>query len=369
MSLLSILGVVLLLITLFYIYRFFVSYMPIIHVNEKGEAAPILARMKSLNRPYKPTPWLIGPNIHTIWGMRYRPTSHFKCRREEFKFEDGGTSILDWFEPSDAKEDTPIVVIVHTLAGGTREPCTNNMAMTIMKRGWRAVVANCRACSGAPITSSRMYTAIHIDDLQAILKHIQEVEFKPKYTFMVGFSLGAIQTVFYAISESNIDGYAIVSHVYDSNKSALILERPFNRKVYLPVMVQKLTRSIEKNQFITGDLRKAIHAKTLREFDDLFTTKNIGYKSHYEYYEYLKLEDKIAKVKAPMLIIASDDDPFTDPSFQPRQEVEKSKNVAMIRYKEGGHVSFNTGMDGKRSMFDYVLPDWFNSVIGSKEAQ
>lgn len=369
MGLLELLGIVVLLVLCFYVYRFFVCYKPIIHVNEQGDAAPVLARMKSLNRPYKPTPWLIESNIHTIWGMKFRPTSHFKCRREEFKFADGGTTILDWFEPPNAKEDTPIVVIIHTLAGGTREPCTNNMAMTIMKRGWRAVVANCRACSGAPITSERLYTAIEIDDLQVILKHIQEVEFKPKYTFMVGFSLGAIQTVFYAISESNIDGYAIVSHIYDSNKSALILEKPFNKKVYLPVMVQKLCRAVEKNTFITDELKQAVHARTLREFDDLFTTKNLGYKSHYEYYEDLKLHDKIAKVKAPMFILASDDDPFTSSEYQPRKEVEASEKVAMVRYKEGGHVAFNMGLNGKRSMADYLIPDWFDCLIQEKEAR
>lgn len=359
MSFLGILGAVFLLLVLFCVYRLLVSYKPVIHMNEKSECAPIVAQMKTLNRRYKPTPWLINPNLHTIWGMRYRPTSRFQCRREPFKFEDNGSTILDWFEPADAKEDTPIVVIIHTLAGGTREPCTNNMAMTVMKRGWRAVVANCRACSGAPITSERLYSGIQIDDMQAIVKHIQTV-FKPKYTFMVGFSLGATQTTFYSISESNIDAYALVSHVYSSSESCMMLEKPVQRKLYLPVILYKLIHAVKKNPFISDEVKKDVQrVKTLCEFDDVFTAKNLGFKNHEDYYAVLALRDKVDKVKAPMLVLASDDDPFTTARVQPRKEIEASKNVVMVRFKEGGHVSFNYGMDGKRSVADTIIPDWF----------
>ena len=77
--------------------------------------------------------------------MRFRPRAGEPDRRDQFNFEDGGTCILDWFEPKDAKNDTPIVGIIHTLAGGTREPCTNNFANAVKRHGWRAVVLNCRS--------------------------------------------------------------------------------------------------------------------------------------------------------------------------------------------------------------------------------
>lgn len=366
MSAFAILGLVLLLIALYYGYRFTVSYRPILHMNKDGSTAPLLSRMSSLNKPFRPTPWLIGPNIHTVWGMRFRPKSSFKCRREEFRFADGGTSILDWFEPKDAVDSTPIVVIVHTLAGGTREPCTNNFAAAVMRHGWRAVVANCRACSGAPITSARLFSAIEVDDLQAIVKHVQSVEFHPRSTFMVGFSLGAIQTVFYALKESNIDAYLLVSHIYRSIESSLMLERPLQRRLYLPVIVQKLCHAVAKNKFVSDDLKKAVHAKTLREFDDMFTCKNLGLKDHVEYYNKCDLADKLASVNSPMLVLASDDDPFTRAELQPRKEIEASQNVAMVRYPEGGHVSFCYGINGRRSQIDVVGIDWFNAVDTAK---
>ena len=116
--------------------------------------------------------------------MRFRPRAGEPDRRDQFNFEDGGTCILDWFEPKDAKNDTPIVGIIHTLAGGTREPCTNNFANAVKRHGWRAVVLNCRSCSGAPITSKRLFNVVQIDDHIAMVKHIKE-QFQPKFFFII----------------------------------------------------------------------------------------------------------------------------------------------------------------------------------------
>ena len=127
---------ILVLTILFVIYRKTRSYRAKVHFNPNGQVEHLVSQMTSLEKPYKPTWWLIGPNIHTIMGMRYRKKSRMECRRELIVFEDGGTSALDWFESKEAKEDTPIVIIIHTLAGGTREPCSNNLAEALVKKGF-----------------------------------------------------------------------------------------------------------------------------------------------------------------------------------------------------------------------------------------
>lgn len=97
--------------------------------------------------------------------MRFRKSSPLikSVRRELITYSDGGTSALDWFEKDDMKSDTPILFIVHTYGGGTREPVSNNMAESGLKRGWRTVIFNNRCCSGAPITSSRMIACEYND--------------------------------------------------------------------------------------------------------------------------------------------------------------------------------------------------------------
>lgn len=360
----------LLIVLIFIIYRLLLSYKATLIYNPSGDMASIMSSMKTPSKPYKPTPWLIGGNMQTIMGMRFRGKTSFRCRRDQITMEDGGTCILDWFEPSDAKDDAPIVGIIHTLAGGTREPCTNYFAYNVMKRGWRAVVLNCRSCSGAPITSKRLFNALQIDDQQAMVKHVLE-QYNPKYFFLAGFSLGSMQAINYVIdplceSIRHVDGLFLVSHVYDTNASAMILEKPLESKLYLSVIVQKLTHALKKNQYVSEDMKKAVHAKTLCEFDDLFTSQTLGLKDHHEYYEKVKIYNLIPKINVPTLILGSDDDPFTEKKFQPISEVQKSNDVALMTYPTGGHVSFLTGMSGKKSIIDPIGLDFFDTIISQK---
>lgn len=114
--------------------------------------------------------------------MHFRKRTSVKCRRDKFLFEDGGICFLDWFKPENAEKDTPIVAIIHSFARGTCEPCTNCFANAVMKYSWRAVVLNCRSCSGSPITSKRLF-----NDQQAMVRHIKE-QISSKYFFMESFT-------------------------------------------------------------------------------------------------------------------------------------------------------------------------------------
>ncbi|KAK8885162.1 hypothetical protein M9Y10_044291 [Tritrichomonas musculus] len=364
-----ILLILLIALAAFFIYRCFHTCKAKITYNPSGGMAPLITTMKSLSKPFNPTPWLVGGNLQTIMGMRFRKKSSSKYRRDQFLFEDGGTCILDWFEPENAEKDTPIVAIIHTLAGGTREPCTNCFANAVKKHGWRAVVLNCRACSGAPITSKRLYNALQVDDQQAMVRHIKE-QFSPKYFFMAGFSLGSMQAINYNLSQESeniihVDGLLLISHIYDTKQSALILERPLQSKLYLSVIISKLTHALKKNKYVEGELREAINAKTLCEFDDKFTSKTLGLKDHIEYYSKIKIYDLIPKLKVPTLIIGADDDPFTEPKYQPIKEVSESESVALLTYPEGGHVSFLTGMNGQKSVVDTVGIEYFDTIISN----
>lgn len=51
----------------------------------------------------------------------------------------------------------------------------------------------------------------------------------------------------------------------------------------------------------------------------------------------------------------------------PIKEIEKSNNVALVSFPEGGHVSFLTGNEGNKSIIDTIIPDWFESVMKDKE--
>ena len=354
---------ILVLTILFIIYRKTRSYRAKVHFNPNGQVEHLVSQMTSLEKPYKPTWWLIGPNIHTIMGMRYRKKSRMECRRELIVFEDGGTSALDWFESKEAKEDTPIVIIIHTLAGGTREPCSNNLAEALVQKGFRAVVANNRCCSGAPITSAKYYDLTSSADIEFTVKHIRE-EFKPKFLFIAGFSLGGYIAIQYACANNDIDGFACISHTMDSVKAAKVIETPIKKKLYTAYMMSKLKHLIKKNKFINcPEVQKAT---TLTQFDDILTCKLLGFKDYIEYYSTLRIYDKIPRVNMPGLLLSADDDPFTDKKYLPIKETEESQLITLVHYPEGGHVSFLTGNDAQASQIDIVIPEWFETIMKDK---
>ncbi|KAH0787551.1 Clan SC, family S33, methylesterase-like serine peptidase [Histomonas meleagridis] len=324
--------------------------------------------MTTFKKPYKPTSWLISSHFHTAYGMRYRPRSLIMGseRREMFLFSDGGTSALDYFEPKDAT-NSPFVVLAHTLGGGTREPVINNLAEACNKKGWRVVVANGRGSSGAPITSARLPSCLDWDDLNEIINHIREL-YHPPYIFLAGFSLGALQSMEYSTKDAalDIDGIAAVSHTYDLLKGALVLEKPIQMRLYTPIICHQLHHALEKSkQFF--DEPAAMNSRTMREFDDVFTSKKKGFPNGIEYYKAGNIYSKIDNAKVPTLVLGADDDPFTVKDAMPIKEARASKNVAFAHTAEGGHVSFITGNDGLHSLIDEMIPEWFQVIMDEKK--
>jgi predicted alpha/beta-fold hydrolase len=185
--------------------------------------------------------------------------------------------------------------------------------------------------------------------------------------FITGFSLGSMQAMAYAWQDgSHVDGIAVMSHMYNVLEGAKMLERPIQRRLFAPVIMQGLRRTIEKYQFETQHPKaELLKCKTMREFDHLFTAGCRGYPGHIEYYAAATIYDKIPKVKVPTLLLSADNDPFARAQDGPVNEARNSDNVVFVHVKDGGHVSFPLGWNAKRSITEIVVPDWFEGIIAS----
>lgn len=368
-----------LLITFFAIYRLTRRIYPRIHVNIDGKVAPIISKMNSLKKPYRPTPWLVGSHMQTIYGMRFRKR-HLNYRREIFTFSDKGQCALDFYDSdintttlNDSKSlndineslnNPPILLIIHTLGGGTREPCSNNLAEAARKRGYRALIFNNRGCSGVPFTSRRFYNASMDDDIKAVVHYLKR-KYNPPQFFMTGFSLGAYMAALYDTDEGNIlDGVALISHSYDGNGSNEVLKTGFLQKYfYLPFMMEKVSHIFAKNDFVIDQYKDVMNAKTLDEYDARYTCIEYGINDIHEYYDQHSLKNRIPYFKTPTLVLGADNDPFTRTKFMPIKEIEQSEYCAFIHVAEGGHVSFPTGIKADKSYIELVILDFFDTII------
>jgi predicted alpha/beta-fold hydrolase len=346
-------------LVLFVLRRLFRRCPPQVHVNPDGEMFAIVSSMSSLKRPYCPTPWLPEQHSQTMWGMRFRRT-HLDYRRELFDFSDGGRCALDFYDPPDDVSDPPILMIIHTLAGGTREPCSNNLCHAARRSGFRAFVFNNRGCSGVDFKSRRFYNALRIDDIQAVIEHVRR-QYNPRWFFLHGFSLGAYMSIRYGVFDGGVDAISCASHTYNGIVANRCLLKFVQKRLYLPVMMEKLIRLLRKNPFVSHPA--ALKAKTLDEYDREYTQYEENIPDISDYYREVSIHHNIPKLKTKTLLLGADNDPFTEARTQPREEAEASMNCAFVHVAEGGHVSFPMGFRADKSLMDVVILDFYRTVM------
>ena len=349
---------------LFCVYRITIKYKPKLIFNESGEMNKILPKMHSLKKPYKPLPWFFNCHLQTLYGLRLRGRSSYKPIKEDIMFSDGGQVTIEHFvDEKILTEESPIAFLIHTMGGGSRESCTNFMATFLMKQKYRVIICSCRGCNGSKITSRRLYNGYQPDDLKTIIDHVSTKFPKAKNKFLIGFSLGSMVGCQYAVEYDDLDGIVCISHTIRPFQGTQFLEKGWKRKLYYDVMINNLKHIALKSSFYSEEEKKEIKkTKLLKEFDDLVTSKNMGLKNADEYYDLLLLVPKINKIKIPSLFILSEDDPFAKKEWIPVDEIKKSKNVAFVTTKEGGHVGFFQNCDTKITFSEEVTLDFLKTI-------
>lgn len=331
-------------------------------MNKNSSIAKIVSKMKTL-KYYKPTPWLINGHIHTIWGMKFKGKTNYKPKREDIDFEDGGQVTIEYFENEKLSEKSPILFIIHTMGGGSREPCTSWAAFDFMNKGYRVIICSCRGCNGSKLKTKRICDSSNYQDTHFIINYISKKYPLAKNKFLLGFSMGAMISLSYATVYDDIDGIISVSHVIDNKRADILLLKGISSKLYALPLLKSLIRSIKKSDLYTEEEKKKIsNIKTSAEFHDLVSAKNMGLNNSEEYYNLTKLYGKPSKVKVPTIIITSEDDPLTRREFLDINELtdKNNNNLAFVLTKEGGHVSFCEGLNGMGSYIEDIAEEFFN---------
>ena len=331
-------------------------------MNEDSPIAKIVSKMKTL-KCYKPTPWLINCHVHTIWGMKYKGRANYKPKREDINFEDGGQVTIEYFEKKDISEDSPILFIIHSMGGGSREPCTSWAAFNFMNKGYRVIICSGRGCNGSKLKTKRICDSANYQDTHCIIDYISKKYPSAKNKFLLGYSMGAMIALRYATVYNDINGIIAASHVIDNKRADILLLKGIAFKLYAKPLLNSLIRIIKKTDLYTDEEKKRIsNIKTSAEFHDLVSAKNMGLKNSDEYYNLTKLYGKPNKVKIPTIIITSEDDPLTKREFLDINELtdKSNTNLAFVFTKEGGHVSFCEGLNGMGSYIEDVAEEFFN---------
>jgi len=192
----------------------------------------------------------------------------------------------------------------------------------------------------------RSYHSGATEDLDAVVQYIltnkehDEIYFK-------GISLGGNMAMKYLGEGRAVPkeikaavGISVPCDLHSSLKELLKLKNyPYSKrfkkhlldklKLKLPLFPDKISKSDIKN------------IQTLKDFDDIYTSRAHGFKNALDYYEKCSCLQFLPNIKVPSLIINARNDSFFGPECYPFKEAEENSNLYLETPKYGGHVGFH----------------------------
>ncbi|NAS31168.1 alpha/beta fold hydrolase [Flavobacteriaceae bacterium R38] len=299
--------------------------------------------MPIIKSDYNPPLFFKNAHFSTIYSGIARRVNGVLQERERLTLHDGDFIDLDW--SSAASKTNKLIIVIHGLEGSAKRPYILGMAKLFNQNNIDAVSVNLRGCSGEPNLLFRSYHSGATEDLVEIIDHIIKTR---DYTdiYINGFSLGGNLSLKY-LGEGNtipneIKGCVTIStpcYLYGSmlelHKRKNILYANRFKKHLLDKLRQKQQQFPDK---ISGDTIKKI--KTLKDFDDTYTSNAHGFTDALDYYEKSSSLQFLPNIKIPTLIINAKNDSFLSEECYPVKEAQSNKNLFLEIPDYGGHVGF-----------------------------
>lgn len=299
--------------------------------------------MPKVASEYNPPILFKNGHFSTIYSGIVRSVNGVVQKRERISLSDGDFLDLDWSyasEPSDK-----LVILIHGLEGDAQRPYITGSSKILNQNGYDCCAINLRGCSGEPNTLYRSYHSGATEDLSEVVHHILNTRDYPSI-FLKGFSLGGNLLLKYLGENSNapenIKGAVAVSvpcSLYSSCKELhstknILYAQRFKRNLLDKLRIK---RDMFTEQITEQEIKKI---KTLKDFDDTYTSKAHNFKDALDYYEQCSSLQFLPYIKVPSLIINAKNDSFLGPECYPFKEVENNTNLFLETPTYGGHVGF-----------------------------
>jgi len=309
---------------------------------------------------YRPPRWLRGAHAQTIYPALFRKVAGVTYRRERLTLPDGDFLDLDWAVGSrqssvDSRQlnhastddyrltTDDLVILSHGLEGDSTRQYILGMVRLLNHHRFDCLAWNYRSCSGEMNLTQRFYHSGATDDLHTVVQHARAKDYGR--IFLVGFSLGGNLTLKYLGEQGGGAGieravvFSVPLHLSSSSRrietgGSRVYSRRFNRA---------LKRKIAEKAARMPDRVSAANLKnirTLRDFDDLYTSQLHGFRDAEDYYEQNSSLHFVGRISVPTLIVNAQNDPFLSAECFPFQKIESLEPVWFEAPAEGGHCGF-----------------------------
>jgi predicted alpha/beta-fold hydrolase len=315
--------------------------------------------------------WLPGGNLQTIWPALFSspatpaPTAY---RRERWDTPDGDFIDLDFVDAPDAA--APLLVLFHGLEGSSASHYALAFAQRAAALGWNYVVPHFRGCSGELNLAPRAYHSGDFEEIGWVLRRLRQRCTAPLRA--VGISLGGNALLRWAeeagdAAAATASAVAAVCSPIDLAAGGHAIGRGFNRQVYTRMFLRTMkSKALRKWLQHPGlfDRDRLGAARTLYEFDNLFTAPLHGFRDTEDYWLRASAKPHLQRIRIPALVLNARNDPFIPAHSLPGLH-EVGRFVTLWQPAHGGHVGFPHGrFPGHVHSLPEAVTGWLQTPAG-----
>lgn len=297
---------------------------------------------------YRAPKWLPGGHAQTIWAAlaaRRVVGDPPRLRRERWDTPDGDFIDVDHL---DGPPEAPLLVLFHGLEGSSSSQYAQAFAGLAQARGWRMALPHFRGCSGELNRAPRAYHSGDYEEIGWILQRLRHGQRRGMYA--VGVSLGGNALLRWAeemeaAATGVLSAAAAVCAPLDLTVCGQALGQGFNRQVYTRMFLRSMKpRALAKLVQFPGlfSRERMLAARTLFDFDDVFTAPLHGFANAPDYYRRASAKPQLRRVRLPTLVLNARNDPFVPQHCLPAAS-EVGANITLAQPDQGGHVGFPGG--------------------------
>ena len=239
----------------------------------------------------------------------------------------------------------PLLIVFHGLEGSSASHYAEAFAAVAQTRGWACAVPHFRGCSGQINLAPRAYHSGDFEEIDWMLRRFRQAHVGP--LLAVGISLGGNALMRWA-AESGAAAREVVAAVasvcspLDLAASGDAIGRGFNRQVYTRMFLQSMKpKALQKLVQHPGlfDRQALLAARTLYDFDNVFTAPLHGFKNTDDYWQRASAKPHLRRIALPALALNARNDPFVPAASLPAA-TDVSEQVTLWQPGTGGHVGF-----------------------------
>ncbi len=320
---------------------------------------------------FQPAWWLANAHAQTMFATLTRAEKAAIDCYEKLELPDGDFIDLAW-STAGLPAHSPLVILLHGLAGNVYSNYVAGQMSAYNRHGWRALLMHFRGAGAEP---NRLARAYHSGDTADFHYLLQQLQLREPNTLkaVVGISMGGNILLKWlgenAQQELVSAAVAVsVSVPYDLRLVADRVNQGFSR-FYQRYLLKKMRfyfarKMAKQGQYLPVDDKRLLELECFWTFDEYVTAPLHGFSGVHDYYRRTSSRQYLQHIATPTLLLHAKDDPFMTPAVIPNPH-DLSSTTTLELSAKGGHVGFISGHVPGKPVFwlDQRIPEYLQGYL------